>query len=142
MPGGKNKKPTCDLCCDSLEKQHEIHVLTCEGDCGCTVHRYCTGVTKRHYEDLTKDSSPFVCQWCSLKLSHAIIQQLQSKVASLKLELVEAKASITKQSQALYLVSQAEKNTYASAATQQPSQSSQSPGRSTRNTWQKQGQQQ
>ena len=107
MPGGKNKKPTCDLCCDSLEKQHEI--LTCEGDCGCIVHRYCAGVTKRHYEDLTKGSSPFVCQWCSLKTSHAIIQQLQSEVAALKLELVEAKASITKQSQALYLVSQAEK---------------------------------
>ena len=34
-------------------------------------------------------SSPFVCQWCSPKLSRNIIQQLQSEVASLKQELME-----------------------------------------------------
>ena len=134
MPTGRSKKATCDLCCDSLEKQQEI--LTCEGDCGCTVHRYCAGVTKRHYEELTKGSSPFVCQWCSIKTSHAIIQQLQSEVASLKSELVEAKATITKQCQALELVSQVEKKTYASTAAQQSGHSGQRParGRPTRNS--------
>ena len=88
MPG-KNKKPTCDLCCDSLDKGQEI--LKCEGDCGCTVHRYCAGVTRRHFEQLDKGSIPFVCQWCTLKTTHTIIQQLQSEVATLKLELAEAK---------------------------------------------------
>ena len=26
MPAGKSNKPTCELCCDFLEKQHEILV--------------------------------------------------------------------------------------------------------------------
>ena len=90
MPG-KQKKPICDLCCDSLEKGQKI--LKCEGDCGCTVHRYCAGVTKRHFEELSNGSTPYICKWCTLKSTHAIIQQLQSEVASLKLELAEAKAS-------------------------------------------------
>lgn len=88
MPG-KTKKSTCDLCCDSIDKGQEC--LKCEGDCGCTVHRYCAGVTKRHFEELSKGSTPFVCQWCALKTTHAVIQQLQSEVASLKLELAEAR---------------------------------------------------
>ena len=86
MPG-KNKKPTCDLCCDSLDKGQEI--LKCEGDCGCTVHRYCAGVTRRHFEQLDKGSIPFANGARSKR--HTIIQQLQSEVATLKLELAEAK---------------------------------------------------
>ena len=76
MPGRSTKKLACDLCCDSFEKGHEI--LKCEGDCGCTVHRYCAGVTKKHYEELAKGNSPYVCEWCTLKTTHAVIQQLQS----------------------------------------------------------------
>ena len=84
------KKPTCDLCCVSLDKGQEI--LKCEGDCGCNVHRYCAGVTKRHFDELLKSSTPYVCEWCTSKTTNAIIQQLQSEVASLKRELAEAKA--------------------------------------------------
>ena len=105
-----------DLCCDSLEKSQEI--LKCEGDCGCTVHRYCAGVTKRHYEDLTKGSTPFVCQWCNLKLARTTIQQLQSEVASLKLELVEAKAAAT--TSKLQSSDSLATRSYASAAAQPP----------------------
>ena len=75
-------------------------------------------MTKRHYEDLTKGSTPFVCQWCNLKLARATIQQLQSEVASLKLELAEAKAAATtsklQSSDSLAI------HSYASAAAQPP----------------------
>jgi hypothetical protein len=64
-----------------------------------------------------------------MKTSHAIIQQLQSEVASLKAELVEAKATIVKQGE---LISQTEKKTYASAAAQRQCHSNQPPTR--RNT--------
>ena len=131
MPAGKGKKPTCELCCDSLEKHQET--LICEGDCGCHVHRYCAGVTKRYYEELTNGSAPFICQWCRMKTSLAIIQQLQSEVASLKAELVEAKETIIKQGKELELIPKTEK-TYASAAAQQPSHSSQPPHLTRRNT--------
>ena len=101
--------------------------------CGCDVHRYCAGVTKRYYEELTNGSAPFICQWCRMKTSLAIIQQLQSEVASLKVELVEAKETIIKQGKELELISQSEK-TYASAAAQQPSHSRQPPHPTRRNT--------
>ena len=96
MPRGK--KPTCDLCCDTLDKGQDI--LKCEGDCGCTVHRYCAGVTKRRYEELMKSTGGtdhYVCEWCSLKTTRAIIQQLQCEVANLKQELAEAKALAAQQ---------------------------------------------
>lgn len=80
-----------------------------------------------------------------MKASHATIQQLQSEVASLKLELVEAKATITKQGQVLQLVLHAEKKTYilyASVIVQQPSHPIQlsAHGRPIHSTRRKQGQ--
>ena len=87
----KSKKTVCDLCSDSLGKGQDI--LSCEGGCNCTVHRYCAGVTTSHFQALT---SPFVCQWCMLKTANAMIQQLQSEVASVKSELVEARAEVLK----------------------------------------------
>ena len=119
MPGRGSRKVACDLCCDSLEKGQDI--LKCEGDCGCSVHRYCAGVTTKHYEELTKNSSPYICQWCTLKTTHAIIQQLQSEVASLKLELAEAKAQATQRSNACPPLPT---TTYATAAALPPRQPS------------------
>jgi hypothetical protein len=84
------RKATCDLCCDSLEKDQDT--LQCEGSCGCTVHRYCAGVTKRQFEELNKGSKPFVCQWCSLSTTNSIIQQLQAEITALKQELGETKS--------------------------------------------------
>ena len=55
------KKPACELCCDAIEKDHDT--LQCKGECGSTVHRYCAGVTKRHFEELSKGSLTFACQW-------------------------------------------------------------------------------
>ena len=83
------KKETCDLCCDPIQKEQDS--LKCEGDCGCIVHRYCAGVTRTYYDALRKSSSPFVCQFCSLKANNAVIQQLQMTIESLKTELAAVK---------------------------------------------------
>ena len=119
MPPGssKNKKSggtdlICDLCCDTLEKGQDI--LKCEGSCGCNVHRYCAGVTKPYFEELVKSSTPFVCQYCALNIYKNIVQQLQDKVASLKLELAETKGLCERLSQSPPTAS------YASVASKQP----------------------
>ena len=83
----KSKKSTCDLCSDSLTKGQDI--LNCEGDCNCTVHRYCAGVTSSQFQTLSTSSTPFVCQWCMLKTTN-------SEVASLKCDLVSVRAEVSK----------------------------------------------
>ena len=90
----KSEKSTCDLCSDSLTKGQDI--LNCEGDCNCTVHRYCAGVTSSQFQTLSTSSTPFVCQWCMLKTTNAVIKQLQSEVASLKCDLVSVRAEVSK----------------------------------------------
>ena len=112
MPGRNNKKVSCDLCCDTIERGQDV--LKCEGDCGCTVHRYCAGVTKGHFERLNKGPSPFVCQWCSLKTTNAVIHQLQAELAATKLELTNTK-SLLEQHQRESVSSAA---SYAAAAAQ------------------------
>ena len=87
------KKSSCELCCDAIEKDHDT--LQCKGECGSTVHRYCAGVMKRQFEELSKGGLPFVCQWCSLKSVTATIQQLKSEVESLKIELATTKTALT-----------------------------------------------
>ena len=87
MPRGKRE--TCDLCCNSIQKDQDS--LKCEGDCGCIVHRYCAGVTKTHYDALVKNSTPSVCQFCSLKTTNAVIRQLQTEIESLKTEVAALK---------------------------------------------------
>ena len=90
-------KITCDLCYDSLEKGQDV--LKCEGQCGCTVHRYCAGVTKRHFETFDKghSSRPFVCQWCFMNESRSIIEKLQSELGSLKSELAATKEALAEE---------------------------------------------
>ena len=102
MPRSKKdkKKGNCDLCCDSLEQGHDV--LICEGGCGSNVHRYCAGVTIKHFAELTSSSAgSFVCFFCSQKLFKAIVDQLQiqvsalnNEVSSLKGELSEAKTKL------------------------------------------------
>ena len=96
MPRGKTEKASCDLCCDALEKGQDV--LKCEGECGCIVHRYCAGVTKRHFDSLGKGHLPFICQWCSLKTFKTVFEQLQSEIASLQSELAATKEALTEQS--------------------------------------------
>ena len=108
------KKSSCELCCDAIEKDHDI--LQCKGECGSTVHRYCAGVTKRQFEELSKGDPPFVCQWCSLKSASATIQQLLSVVEVLRTELATTKTTLANlQNERLQNPSRAQ--SYASVAT-------------------------
>ena len=90
----QSKKSTCDLCSDSLTKGQDI--LNREGDCNCTVYHYCAGATSSQFQALSTSSTPFVCQWCMLNTTNAVIKQLQSEVASLKYDLVSVRAEISK----------------------------------------------
>jgi hypothetical protein len=114
---------TCDLCCEPIDKDQEM--LKCEGDCQSSVHRYCAGVSKRQYDELTKGSTPYVCQWCSSRTTQAVIQQLQSEVAALKSELTEVKARLERSENAAE--SLRVRKSYASAVTQQSNRSSRRP---------------
>lgn len=53
------------------------------------------GVTRAHFEELTRRGIPFVCQYCVLETNNAVIQQLQAEVAALKSELAEALAEVS-----------------------------------------------
>ena len=55
------------------------------------------GVTKRHFESLSKDSTSFVCQWCSLSTSKAVVAQVQSMTTSSLSELAATKEALAKQ---------------------------------------------
>jgi hypothetical protein len=99
MPTRKTEKITCELCCDTLEKGQDT--LKCEGECGCVVHRYCAGVTKRHFEGLSKGHDPFVCQWCFMKMSRSIIVQLQAEIASWKSEVASLRSELSTTKEAL-----------------------------------------
>jgi len=88
----KTQPKVCDLCYDQLEESHEV--LVCEGGCNSSVHRYCAGVTRYHYEKLTAGSEPFVCMFCSLKTHRALVSQLQLEVENLKTELASTKTAL------------------------------------------------
>ena len=128
------EKASCELCCDTLEKGQDV--LKCKEECGCVVHRYCAGATKRHFESLPgKGHKPFICQWCSLKTSKAVIEQLQSEVASLRSELATTKEKLAKQSERTARTSSP--ISYATVASQLPNQGrgqggGQQPGRQRR----------
>ena len=89
----------CDLCYDQLEESHEV--LVCEGGCNSSVHRYCAGVTRYHYEKLTAGAEPFVCMFCSLKTHRALVSQLQLEVENLQTELASTKTALQESNQSL-----------------------------------------
>lgn len=88
----KSPKSTCDLCCDNIESDQDQ--LACEGGCGCIVHRYCAGVTTKHYAELAASSTPFVCFYCSLNLFKTMVNQLQLQVDTLRGELDVTKTTL------------------------------------------------
>ena len=100
----KSPKSTCDLCCDNIESEQDQ--LACEGGCGCIVHRYCAGVTTKHYAELTASSTPFVCFYCSLSLFKTMVNQLQLQVDTLRGELDETK-SVLKQKERIAATTEA-----------------------------------
>ena len=89
----KTKAKLCDCCCDPInEKEHEC--LKCEGVCGIVAHRYCMGVTRKHFKAIKKQKMTFVYQYCALSLNGAVIQQLQSEITALKSEPASVKQAL------------------------------------------------
>ena len=84
-------------------------------------YEYCAGVTKGHFEKLSKSSTPYLCEWCSLKTTQSIIRQLQSEIANLKLELSKAKAALGVRPST---TPQATSSTYAATASRPPPKTS------------------
>jgi len=95
--GTKAYQKASDLCCDPLEDGQDV--LACEGMCNTNIHRYCAGVTRRHYSELTTGTNPFVCQFCALKMYGALVKQLQSEVERLKFKLASIKATLSEHTQ-------------------------------------------
>ena len=52
-------------------------VLRCEGTCRQLMHRYCAGVTRQHYHQLSSSSEPFVCLFCTKQSLKAELRVLQ-----------------------------------------------------------------
>ena len=87
------KSDSSDLCAGPFKEGEDT--LDCEGDCRKHMHRYCAGLTRSHYQQLTTDSAPFVCLVCTQRLHKATVHNLQSEVVGLKAEIVELKALLT-----------------------------------------------
>ena len=83
MPPKKDlKKATkaCDLCTGEIKTGEDA--LQCSGTCRTLVHRYCAGVTIKHYKELLDSSSPFICLHCTQKEHADEIKALRSKLES------------------------------------------------------------
>ena len=79
----KTNLSVCDVCCAAIVEGKE-DALQCEGNCLMWMHRYCAGVSLRHFKHLSSSSEPFVCMLCSQQVHRATVCQLQSEVAALK----------------------------------------------------------
>ena len=80
----------CDLCVGPFRENEEV--LECEGECRKHMHRYCAGLTRTHYQELSINSTPFVCLVCTQRVHMATVHNLQSEVSGLKVDVAELKA--------------------------------------------------
>lgn len=85
-----NRSTQCDQCLKPVKSGEEA--LRCGGMCGSLLHRYCAGVSKSYYDKLAEAQSRLTCQYCELRLTKAINEQLNSEIEMLKTELAELKS--------------------------------------------------
>ena len=84
----KNKKVSasaakkCDLCTGVIKNSEDT--LQCSGTCQGYVHRYCAGVTVKHYQELIDNSTPFCCLLYTQQSHSAKINDLQNEISSLR----------------------------------------------------------
>ena len=95
----KNKKASasaataatkCDLCTGVIKNGEDT--LQCSGTCQGYVHRYCAGVTVKHYQELIDNSTPFCCLLCTQQSHSAKINDFQNEISSLRRALQEKAA--------------------------------------------------
>ena len=89
MPPKKADKKSnvdCGVCCKHILEGRE-EALQCEGGCGLWFHRYCAGVPKAHFDELSNSPAPFICLICYQRFQKVVTNQLQNEIASLKAEI-------------------------------------------------------
>ena len=55
----------------------------CEGNCQQWVHRYCAGVSRKHYNALDTSSPLFLCYTCYIESQKKLIANLEATVTAL-----------------------------------------------------------
>ena len=88
----EKEKRVCNLCLGPFKASEEV--LLCEGSCGQFMYRYCAGITKKHYELLSRKSLPFVCLVCTQQLHKAEVQSLKAELEALKSELAKLQENV------------------------------------------------
>ena len=63
--------------------------LFCEGVCQKWIHRRCAGVTRYHFEKLSKSDDPWYCPCCTVVSQNKQIDSLKCKIESLTTELAK-----------------------------------------------------
>lgn len=82
-PWWKVVETKCDLCHSEIVEGKEDE-LQCKGTFRMWFHRYCTGVPRSHFKDLTSSEKPFICLLCLQNAHQAVVCQLQADIAALK----------------------------------------------------------
>ena len=85
----------CALCCQPIVERKD-DALLCEGEESCNkwMHRYCAGVSVKHYESLGESPLPFNCSICTQRKQAIVINELKSTIAVLRAEIVELSAAV------------------------------------------------
>ena len=84
-------KTICDICCNEVieTESNTEGALFCEGACQKWVHRSCAGVTRYHFEKLSKSDDPWYCPCCTVVSQNKQIDTLKFKIESLMAELAK-----------------------------------------------------
>lgn len=88
----KKDQPFCDLCTNQIDSSEDL--VKCEGSCQQPMHRYCAGVTKAQYAELSTSSTPFKCWLCSHKAQEAAVSYMRDSIEEVKLKLTLMQSSL------------------------------------------------
>ena len=91
-----SKHENCALCCERIV-ENEDEALFCEGNCQQWVHRYCAGISEKHYKSLDASSPPFLCYACYVEAQRKLVANFESTVATLTAEIAELRKVVSEQ---------------------------------------------
>lgn len=89
-----SKHESCALCCERIV-ENEDEALFCEGNCQQWVHRYCAGISEKHYKSLDSSSPPFLCYACYVEAQRKLVANFESVVATLTAEIAELRKVVS-----------------------------------------------
>lgn len=91
-----SKHESYALCCERIV-ENEDEALFCEGNCQQWVHRYCAGISEKHYKSLDSSSPPFLCYACYVEAQRKLVANFESVVATLTAEIAELRKVVSEQ---------------------------------------------